>query len=82
MDLENYFEVVDKKTIPEHIRIGKYNALVEQAKELGENDSIRVEERENVSLPAIASQFVKLGYKITRRTIDEKKVLFISNKTE
>jgi len=83
MDIQDYFEVTDVSTIPEKPRrIGKYNDLVNEVQKLEGTEALKVVDRKDISLPAIASIMYKLGYKVTKRVVNKKNVLYISLKTE
>jgi len=45
-------------------------------------EALKVVDRKDISLPAIASIMYKLGYKVTKRVVNKKNVLYISLKTE
>ena len=83
VDIKEYFEVTDVSTIPEKPkRLGKYNELIDAVKKLEGTQALKVVEAKDISLPAIASIMYKLGYKVTKRAVDKKNVLYISLKTE
>lgn len=83
LEIKDYLELVDVSTIPEKPkRVSKYNDLVNEVKKLEGTQALKVVETKGVSLPAIASIMYKLGYKVTKRIVNKKNVLYISLKTE
>lgn len=83
MDLKDYFEITDISTIPKKPkRINKYKDIIDEVQKLEGTQALKVVEAKDISLPSIAAIMYKLGYKVTKRVIDKKNVLFISLKTE
>jgi len=83
MDIQDYFEVTDVSTIPEKPpRENKYKDIINEVQKLEGTQALKVVDGKDISLPSIASIMYKLGYKVTKRKIDKKNVLYISLKTE
>jgi len=83
MDIEDYFELTDVSTIPEKPpRENKYEDIINEVQKLEGTEALKVVERQGISLPSIASIMYKLGYRVTKRVVDKKNVLYISLKTE
>jgi len=82
LELKDYFKTVDTKDIPEQERVSKYKALIDRAKTLENEECLEVVERKDISITAIMSMMRKEGYKVTQRTVNGKKTLYIANKTE
>lgn len=70
--------VVNKEIIPKQMRTSKYAELIEKAKVLTEKDALKVQETEGVSLLAVMSLMRKAGYKVTLRTENKVKYLYIA----
>ena len=68
--------------IPRQFRESKYQDMIERAKKLTDNECLRVVENPDVSITAIMSLMNKEGYKVTRRTVDKKKTLYIYKKVK
>jgi len=77
------FKTVEKSTIPETSeRTAKYQEILDSAKKLKPEEAIEVNEQKDVSLTSIMSFMRKKGYKITQRTVQGKKSLYITKKTD
>jgi len=77
------YEIVDVSTIPEKPpRVSKYDDLLKQAKKLEGTQALRIVESKDVKISSIAPLMYKLKLKVTNRTENKKKVLYISLKTE
>lgn len=77
---KEYYVVVDKEIIPRQFRESKYKDLVDEAKNLADDQCIQVEDNEDISITAIMSLMRKEGYKVTQRTVNGVKTLYIYNK--
>ena len=72
------YVVVDKKIIPVQIRTSKYSEILEKAKTLKDNEAMQIEPDEGISLEAIMSYMRTANYKVSLRTVNKNKVLYIA----
>lgn len=76
------FSKVERDAIPEQRKTSKYQDLLDEAKNLSNNEALEVVEQKDVSITAVMSLMRKEGYKVTLRTVDGKQTLYVANKVE
>jgi hypothetical protein len=70
--------VVDKKIIPVSTRKSKYQEILDKAKTLKDNEAIAIQEDLETSLISIMSYMRMQNHKVSLRTVNKIKTLYIS----